>query len=42
MIAYGDDRCRRLQRINGINITIDKNNIGIGTYFFTTPKESEK
>ena len=25
-----------------INITIDKNNIGIDTFFFTTTKESEK
>ena len=33
---------RGLQGINGINIAIDKNNIGIDTFFFTTTNESEK
>jgi thiamine monophosphate synthase len=42
MIAYSNNRGRWLQRINGINIAINKNYIGIGTFFFTTTKESEK
>jgi hypothetical protein len=42
VIAYSEDRGRGLQGINGINIAIDKNNIGIDTFFFTTTKESEK
>ena len=42
VIAYSKDRGRRLQRINGINTTIDKNNIGIDIFFFTTTKESDK